>query len=153
MLRPPPTRVHPYTHTYYSPTRSPRETNPPLFLLLPSMKNERKKGSVNLISKDHRRGNNKPTLGINRRIISATLPRHHVRAFLRSSQASSFPRGRGISAFPSFPACEFHKFPDPRIPINPTARVIREGWFPRAEGVQEKYPETRRYYCFHPCIL
>lgn len=157
MLRPPPLLRHASIHTPTLLRDLLAKPTPFFFFFFSSMKRERERGLVNLISTDQRRGNNKPTLGINRWIISVIYYNSpsspHILLFALSFEARRLPapfeeRNLGFS----FVSGEFHKFPDPRIPINPTARVIRprEGWFPRAGA---KYPEIRRYYCFHPCIL
>lgn len=109
------------------------------------MKREREKGLVNLISTDQRRGNNKPTLGINRWIISVIyynfpfIPPHSpVRAFVRSEASSCSFRGEESRLFLRFRRANFINFLTPEsrlIPRHALFAHARVGFLGRGRSI------------------
>lgn len=100
---------------------------------------------MNLISTDQRRGNNKPTLGINRWIISVIyynspfIPPHSpVRAFVRSEASSCSFRGEESRLFLRFRRANFINFLTPEsrlIPRHALFAHARVGFLGRGRSI------------------
>lgn len=143
MLRPPPLLRHASIHIHTLLRDLLAKPTPFFFFFFSSMKRERERGLVNLISTDQRRGNNKPTLGINRWIISVIyynspfIPPHSpVRAFVRS-EASSF-RGEESRLFLRFRRANFINFLTPEsrlIPRHALFAHARVGFLGRGRSI------------------